>query len=97
MTKLPKHHRLNALVAITDGAYSQARYGVTAWRMTIQALMDRGFTDREINAIMRSKWTRWALDALPESRSVALAAFMDDPRNGVTPDEVRKLTEETDG
>lgn len=95
MNKLKKSHRLDALVAMTDGAYSQGRYGPTAWRMTIKALMDDGYTDREINAIMRSKWTRWALDATPESRSTALAMFMADKRNGIDADEVRKLTEET--
>lgn len=42
-------------------AYSTSRYRGN-WAPCIRALRREGFNDREIEAILRSKWTRWAAD-----------------------------------
>lgn len=45
----------------TSTAYSADRY--TNWQAVAQALLDAGYTDRKAEAIMCSKWARWAADA----------------------------------
>lgn len=47
----------------TSDAYSYDRYGVNAWLATAKYLEKQGLTDRQIEAILRSKHTRWAMDA----------------------------------
>lgn len=41
-------------------AYSADRYG--SWPAVAQRLLDMGYDDREVEAVMRSKYTRWAAD-----------------------------------
>lgn len=45
----------------TSDAYSFDRYN--SWEACIKKLRKAGYDDREIEAILRSKWTRWAADA----------------------------------
>lgn len=45
-----------------SGAYSTDRYR-NGWVPSIRALRARGYDDRQIEAIVRSKWTRWAADS----------------------------------
>ena len=47
----------------TEDAYSFNRYGAKRWEACCFMLLGYGFTAREVEAIMRSKWTRWAGDA----------------------------------
>lgn len=88
-----------AIVERTQDAYSYDRYAPGAWEACCFMLLGRGYTDRNVEAIMRSKWTRWAGDASsnPYGRinSADLKRFMDDPRNKITREEVEKLTQET--
>jgi len=51
-----------ALAERTSDAYSFDRYGEETWRRTISRFLALGFTERETEAVMRSKWTRWAAD-----------------------------------
>lgn len=44
----------------TSDAYSAAKY--YSWVACVRALRKEGYTDREIEAILYSKWTRWAAD-----------------------------------
>ncbi len=44
----------------TSGAYSYGRY--RSWKQCIRVLRKMGFDDREVEAILLSKWTRWAAD-----------------------------------
>ena len=44
----------------TEGAYSSGRY--RSWKAVARLLLKRGYTPEEAEAIMRSKWTRWAAD-----------------------------------
>lgn len=55
--------RAKALAGRCADAYSADRYG--SWAAVAKALLLRGYTEREAEAIMRSKWTRWAGDASP--------------------------------
>jgi len=46
----------------TSGAYSASRYGDVAWRKAIQLLAEAGYTEIEVEEILRSKYMRWAAD-----------------------------------
>lgn len=67
-----------------DDAYSTDRYGGN-WRGCIRALAGLGLDEREIEAVIRSKWTRWAADVggKPYGRATStdLLVFMSRQRN----------------
>ena len=90
---------VNALAQRTEDAYSFSNYGAQSWRQCIRILAKRGLGEREIEAILRSKWMRWAADGSNKPyghvTSADLARFMDDPRNRITDAEIAKLTRET--
>lgn len=44
----------------TEQAYMRASYGEVRWRREIRFLIGLGYNDIEIQAVMRSKWPRWA-------------------------------------
>lgn len=44
----------------TSGAYSYDRF--KNWDAVIQVCLDLGYSEMETEAIVRSKWTRWACD-----------------------------------
>ncbi len=79
-----------------SNAYSTDRYR-NEWRPSIRALRRAGYDDRQIEAIIRSKWTRWAADHSDNryGRVTAkdLMAFV--RREGM--DNVRALTRESFG
>lgn len=82
MTKTPKaptlKQRAEALAEKTSGAYSADAYG-NSWTATCAMLLRRGYTEREAEAILRSKWTRWArdMDSKYEGNSKTLERFLD--------------------
>jgi hypothetical protein len=47
---------------IAEDAYSFDRYGSLNWARCIRALRSRALADRDIEIVLRSKWTRWAAD-----------------------------------
>ncbi len=53
---------IEELSAKTSNAYSFFRYGGTGWNGAIRLLKGMGLNDREVEAFMRSKHTRWAGD-----------------------------------
>lgn len=61
-------------------AYSTENYG-GSWSACVKMLRRRGYDDRQVEAIIRSKWTRWAADASGHSygraNSVDLGKWMD--------------------
>lgn len=57
--------RAKALAEKTEDAYSADSYA--SWSAVCAMLLRRGFSEREAEAILRSKWTRWAGDM--ESRN----------------------------
>jgi len=88
---------VKALAEKTEDAYSYGRY--KSWTACIKMLRARGYDDLNIEAILRSKWMRWADDTKLSSGKQAtqhdLARFMDDKRNKINRAEVEKLTQET--
>lgn len=78
--------RISVLVDMTKGSWSFDRYGEREWRRTVRLLIDRGLDDREIEAVLRSKWMRWAADNCADTihfkpRGEDVIRFMDDRRN----------------
>lgn len=82
----------------TEDAYSFPTYGQREWRRAIRLLLDRGYNDRGIEAILRSKMTRWAADARPANakpRGDDVILYIDNPRNKVTAATITRLAQET--
>lgn len=65
-------------------AYSTGRYH-NGWIPSIKALRRLKYSDKEIEAIIRSKWTRWAADESSERygyvSAKTLVRYLNDPRN----------------
>jgi hypothetical protein len=68
----------------TADAYSYDNYGEASWRACAAMLLRRGYSDEEAEAILRSKWTRWAADSTNRkswkygaTTSLDLARFID--------------------
>jgi len=57
-----KKVNVDKLFDTTKDAYSFGRYGAEGWRKSIENLAFLGFTEKQIEWIMRSKLTRWAGD-----------------------------------
>jgi hypothetical protein len=68
-------------------AYSTDNYNGN-WSPCIKMLRKRGYDDRQVEAIIRSKWTRWAADGSDKrygrNNSADLARFLDKTSNLVT-------------
>ena len=65
-------------------AYSTDNYNGT-WIPCIKMLRKRGYDDLQVEAIIRSKWTRWAADGSNKRygrvNSADLARFLDGQKN----------------
>lgn len=85
-----------ALRVAATGGYSEDRY--VSWPAVAQALLDRGFSMVEAEAIMRSKWTRWAGDmsdaAYGQCTHEDVLRFIDSDKN--LSESVAKLVEQID-
>jgi hypothetical protein len=75
--------RAKYLAEKTSGSYSFDRY--RNWNAVVQMLINKGYTNDEIEAILMSKWTRWACDRDTRKgvrygyhTSKALERFMED-------------------
>lgn len=65
--------RAAEVAAATTDAYSFERYGAKAWEATALALFALGLSARGVEAVLRSKWMRWAADAAGNKRPDAVA------------------------
>ena len=91
------------VAAACNDAYSADAY--RSWPAVAQRLLDRGYTARQAEAIMRSKWTRWARDAVDypvrDGRypSRIVIDFITSQRGGqgYAIEDIRQLTQETFG
>lgn len=83
----------------TQDAYSFCRYAPGAWEACAFMLLGHGYTEQNVEAILRSKWMRWAGDMSSNRygrvNSADLKRFMEDPRNRITREAVEQLTQET--
>lgn len=55
------NERARIVADASADAYSRDRYAT--WLGVARMLLARGYSNREAEAVMRSKWTRWAADA----------------------------------
>lgn len=85
------------LASKTSDAYSSDRF--KNWGAVVQTLLNLGYSELETEAILRSKWTRWACD-MDTSRnnyghhtSSAMIRFLE----GTPQSEVTALVNETFG
>jgi hypothetical protein len=100
LTKLdPPIKSVAELAKQLAGAYSTESYGGD-WSACIKALRKRGYNDLQIEAILRSKWTRWAGDMVVTNThrygsftAKDLLKFMDNSKIGLK--EVEYMTKET--
>lgn len=87
------HVRAAQIATKTADAYSAGGY--TSWLACVKMLAKRGLDDASIEAVLRSKWMRWARDCSDnpsgKASSLDLARFMDDPRNECTPENIKRL------
>lgn len=78
----------------TSDAYSFGRYN--SWEACIKKLRKAGYDDMQVEAILRSKWTRWAADASDKpygkASSVDLINYI---LKNETKESVIQLTKET--
>jgi hypothetical protein len=82
------------IAGLCEDAYSFDAYGEKEWAKTVQFLIDNGFSDpADIEAIMRSKHTRWARDHASgyEGSAKIFAAYFQDCQREFTPAKVAEL------
>jgi hypothetical protein len=91
--------QMDKLAERTSKAYSYENYGAASWRQCIRILAKRGYDERQIEAILRSKWMRWAgsVSDKPYGKvtSADLARFLNDPGNKIDQRAVDELTRQT--
>lgn len=77
----------------TADAYSCDAFGPAAWRACCRLLARRGFNAEQAEAILRSKWMRWARDADSkyDGNSATLARYLDSRK--ITPESVELVKE----
>jgi hypothetical protein len=101
--KVTVAEQAKAVAVLTFDAVSAPRYA--SWTAVAAMLLRRGLSPLQAQAVMVSKWTRWARDAADDRRRVReggytaadLRRWMDNPRNRVSKATIEKLTEETFG
>ncbi len=94
-----------ALAERTSDAYSYDNYGYQGWLAATVMLLRRGYSERETEAILRSKWTRWAGDKASYRKSwrygrtngADLARFLDSMNVAARAQEVAELVAGTFG
>ena len=89
--------RAIVLSQVCADAYSTFRY--RSWPTVAKMLINRGLSDREAEAVMRSKWMRWAADSsrvrYGSVPAKAIIEFLDTLTNERA--EIEELTKETFG
>lgn len=77
-----REEQIAALIERTIDAYSFNRYGRKNWELAIRRLLRIGFSEREIEAILLSKWMRWAADGVSDQygdvKSGAIIEYIND-------------------
>ena len=83
------------LAALCSDAYSYDRYA--NWTAVAHLLLDLGLTENQAEAVMRSKWTRWAADQSDAAYGQVPAKALNRFLVSYAMDDVKKLTKETLG
>lgn len=64
-TPWPSRYELvERLMVLTEDAYMRGHYGERRWEREIRKLLDRNMTFHEVQAVMRSKYPRWAEETM---------------------------------
>ena len=82
---------IDQLAKVTQTAYSFSAYGEAEWLKTAKMLRARGFTLEEVEAVLRSKLTRWCRDMFSkndEGKAIYLEQYLDHYK--YTQDRIRK-------
>lgn len=83
-----------AVAARCESAYSADRY--RSWESVAYALLSHGLDERQTEAVMRSKWTRWAADMWKGGMDANVPAkAVIDYLKSETPESIAALTAET--
>lgn len=85
----------NLLADKTADAYSADRY--RSWRGVAVALLSAGYDVQQAEAIMRSKWARWAADKDGRKYGTIPARVLVEYAQGMSVGDVYDLTRETFG
>ena len=83
---------IQALAEQCSDAHSTKSYG--GWVRTVTLLREHGYNDREIEAIVRSKWPRWAADGSENPNGRASAEDLLEYVRKAGPAELAALVEE---
>lgn len=75
MTKKLTETQIKDLAHSTSDAYSFDRYA--NWEEVVRKLARRGLDARQIEAVVRSKWTRWAADMVGRYENIPAKAVID--------------------
>jgi len=88
--------RANDLAEKTQDAYSADRWG-NSWRALALLLVRRGWDNKTVEAILRSKYTRWASDNRAGDQPVVadFKTFMRASPNYFTKEALVQLVKET--
>lgn len=93
------HRSAAALAAKCSDAYSYDRYTDTGWWSCVRFLQRKGYDDREIEAVLRSKYMRWASDdtgkAYGNANSKDLERFIERCASLFTPKAIADLVADT--
>lgn len=82
-----------ALAAKTADAYSADVY--SSWAGVAEELLRAGYNATEAEALMRSKWMRWAADSVSASSGVDPRVALEYVASNVTARELRSLVSQT--
>lgn len=76
----------------TSDAYSYDRYN--SWEACVKKLRNHGCNDFEVEAILRSKWTRWAADSTGNTKATS-SALMKYIEKNESQKSIDELTQQT--
>lgn len=86
-----------ALAEKTNDSYSYDRYG--SWNAVVSTILAMGYSEEETEAIVRSKWTRWAADGSDKPYgkvpAKAIKEFIETMPHDTRAEEVAQLVRET--
>jgi len=90
---MSKHEPIAEMAERLSDAYSTERYR-GGWAPAIRALRAAGLDDRQVEAVIRSKWARWAADEHGSYDNVPARALVEFVAKQ-SPQSLRDLTDES--
>lgn len=75
MSKVNNLNAARQLATKTEDAYMAGHYGWVSWMACCKLLLDRGYTEQESEAILRSRHMQWAADSRGNGKTTNCAVF----------------------